>query len=98
MARRHRRLRASVFRSTRATRSRSKAWLISSSLASALMPEPCADAPSQVKPISMARSSSRPGQCRGSQYAVQPTARSSARRTCANGTRPRAIRADCAAR
>jgi hypothetical protein len=56
-----------------------------------LIPEPCADPDSQVKPISMARRSSRPGHERGSRYAVHPTARSSARRICANGISPRRI-------
>jgi len=81
-------LRASVFQSTRATRRTSNAWVSSSSFASALIPVRCADAASQVQPISTASSSSRSGQVRAFQNAVQPTAASSLSRTWANAVSP----------
>jgi hypothetical protein len=75
MAARERWLRASVLRSTRSADQWVKAWSNSSSLASALMPVPWAEAASQVKPISIADRAVPSGRRRGSQYAVAPTAR-----------------------
>jgi len=66
IARRDLALRASVLRSTRTTRSVSKAYVNSSSFASAFTPEPCADAASQVKPTWTADRPSRPGHVRRS--------------------------------
>ncbi len=81
MARRDRRLRASVFQSTRTTPSVSNAYSRSSSFASALIPVRCAEAASHVQPISTAHRPSRPGHVRGLQNAVQPTSAPSRSRT-----------------
>jgi len=90
-------LRASVFRSTRATPQLSKAWRNSSSLDSAFSPVPWTDLASQVKPTSIAYSSSVSGHNHGSQKAVAPTARPEDFATCAYGASfPVAARASCA--
>ena len=99
IAARERLLRASVFRSTRATPQFSNAWRNSSSLDSLFSPVPWTEGASQVKPTSTAHSSSgsRSGHSLGSKKPVAPTARPVDSATCAYGaTRPVAARACCA--